>query len=298
MKWIAERINAHIDWLSVLSFFLRPLITIAIWFVVDRLLVKLHKRSTLIERLLARHAHTKPGRHSIEQRIKTFKGISLQTARALNALFFIFILLGHFNIDPKPLLAGIGVVGLGLSLAAQNILRDFINGLFIVIEDQFNVGDWVTIGAFSGTVENFTMRATRLRATDGRLITIPNGSIGQVVNSTKDYAVAYVEIGVSYGSNIPQVLDILNRCGKIVYDKRSDVMLGIPNAQGILSFRDNDILLRVMAKTLPGEQWGIEREIRMTIKEEFDKQGVEIPFPQRVVHSIVEHIGPIADAVD
>lgn len=288
MNWLLESTTNFSDWTGVLSLLLGPLLTVLFWFVVDRILIRLYKRSTFVEKILTKHASTKTIKHMVEQRIKTFKGIFLQGTRALNALLFIFVLLGHFRIDAKPLIAGIGVVGLGLSLAAQNILRDFINGVFIVIEDQFNIGDWVTIGAFSGTVENFTMRATRLRTTDGRLITIPNGSIVQVVNSTKDYAVAYVEIGVPYTSDIRQMLDILGDCGKIVYDRQPDMMLGIPYAQGILRFRDNDVLLRVMAKTLPGEQWRIEREIRMTVKEEFDKRGVDIPFTQRVMLNLAE----------
>ena len=280
-------VSFNVDWMGILLFVLKPVLTVAVWYVVDGLLKKLHGKSSFIDRLFVRHAHSKSSRHIVEQRIKTFKGLFVQSLRILNAVFFIFILLGNFHIDAKPLLAGIGVVGLGLSLAAQNILRDFLNGLFIVIEDQYNVGDVVTIGGATGTVEAFTLRATRLRAADGRLITIPNGSVAQVTNSTKDYAVATVNVGVSYDADIPQVMSVLGRCGKILRERMPEQVIADPTPQGIIDFRDNDLLMRVLAKTEPGEQWAVERALRIIIKEEFAKDGIEIPFAQ-VVHHIAD----------
>ncbi|MDR2780473.1 MAG: mechanosensitive ion channel family protein, partial [Synergistaceae bacterium] len=227
-----------------------------------------------IERIFSRYS-----------RVKTFKSLLLQAGRVLLGIYFAFILLDHFSIDPKPLLAGIGVVGLGLSLAAQNILRDFINGLFIIIEDQFNIGDWVTIGSFSGSVEHFTMRATRLRARDGRLIIIPNGNISEVINSTKDFAVALVEVGVSYQSDVRKVIEILEECAADTAAAMPGVIVEEAKVQGILAFRDSDVLMRVTARTLPGEQWAVERAMRIMIKEKFDRLGIEIPFQQVVIHT-------------
>jgi small conductance mechanosensitive channel len=275
----------NIDLVSAAIFLVRPLVTILLWFIVDHLLIMIHSKSKFIERLFANQAKDESRRNMIKHRVKTFRGLMLQSVRLLNGVFFIFVLLGHFRIDPKPLLAGIGVVGLGLSLAAQNILRDFINGLFIIIEDQYNIGDWVGIDSFAGTVESFTMRVTRLRATDGRLIIIPNGTISQVVNSTKNFSVALVEIGVSYGTDIPKALSVLDACAQEVARNFQNDVLSPPTAQGITSFGASDIQLRVLMKTLPGSQWGIERALRVAIKESFEKEGIEIPFPQMVVHS-------------
>jgi small conductance mechanosensitive channel len=251
-----------------------PVLTVAIWMALDYILRILYAKSTFIEKIFSRYT-----------RVRTFKGLLLQTGRALLGIYFTYILLGHFSIDPKPLLAGIGVVGLGLSLAAQNILRDFLNGLFIIIEDQFNVGDWVTIGGFSGTVESFTMRVTRLRSSDGKLIIIPNGNISEIVNGTKDFAVAVVEIGVSYSSDVRQVMEILEECAAEVMKRKPGVIVEESKVLGIMAFRDNDVLLRVTTKTMPGEQWAVERETRIVIKEKFDARGIEIPFQQVVVHS-------------
>jgi small conductance mechanosensitive channel len=247
------------------------------------MILKLDQKSRFIERIFASYASDSK-RQVVKQRVKTFRGLLTQAVRILSAIFFLFIVLDSIRIDLKPLLAGIGVVGIGLSLAAQNILRDFLNGLFIIIEDQFNVGDWVTIGSYSGTVEVFTMRATRLRATDGRLIIIPNGTIQQVVNSTKDFGVCYVEVGVSYDSDISRVIRVLESCGEELTGMYTNIIIEQPRAQGILDFRENDILLRVLVKTIPGEQWGVERALRMIIKDRFDKEGITIPFPQIVTH--------------
>lgn len=288
----------NIDWSLLLAALLKPLFIIAVWYAVDQILKKLHAKtnvvSGVIERFITRSSNELK-RHVLEQRTKTFRELALQTLRILNGIFFIFVLLDSIDIDPKPLLAGVGVVGLGLSLAAQNILRDFINGIFIVVEDQYNIGDWVQINAHSGTVESFTMRVTRLRDTTGRLITIPNGTIQQVVNSTKNYAVAYVEVGVSYDSDVSKVIGVLEECGRELKQVTPGVLLDIPKAQGILDFRDSDLLMRVMVKTLPGEQWAVERMLRRLIKERFDKAGIEIPYPQVVSHNLGDPFSP-ADA--
>ncbi|MDR3164966.1 MAG: mechanosensitive ion channel family protein [Synergistaceae bacterium] len=259
------------------NFLTGPVLTAAIWWALDYAMRKIYAKSSFIESLFVRNA-----------RVKTFKGLLLQTVRVLIGIYFTFIMLDHFKVDPKPLLAGIGVVGLGLSLAAQNILRDFLNGLFIVIEDQFNIGDFITIGSYSGTVESFSMRETRLRASDGKLIIIPNGNISQVVNSTKNFAVAIVDVGVSYNSNISSVMEVLEECAAEVARRMPGVVVEESKVLGIMDFRDSDILLRVMTKTFPGEQWGVERATRRVIKEKFDEKGIEIPFRQVVIHTETE----------
>ncbi|MDR1578745.1 MAG: mechanosensitive ion channel family protein [Synergistaceae bacterium] len=263
-------VNATWFW----AFLTGPVLTAAIWAALDYALRKIYAKSTFIESLFVRNA-----------RVKTFKGLFLQMARVLLGIYFAFTMLGHFKIDPKPLLAGIGVVGLGLSLAAQNILRDFLNGLFIVIEDQFNVGDYVAISSNSGTVESFSMRETRLRATDGKLIIIPNGNISEVINSTKDFAVAIVDVGVSYDADIASVMEVLEECAAEVARRMPGVVVEESKVLGIMNFRESDILLRVMTRTFPGEQWGVERATRLVIKEKFDEHGIEIPYRQVVIHT-------------
>jgi small conductance mechanosensitive channel len=263
-----------IRWAAIVSTIVRPALTIAVWVALDFAIKALYRKSAFIERFFSRYA-----------RVRTFKGLFLQACRVVLGIYFASVLLGHFGVDPRPLLAGIGVVGLGLSLAAQNILRDFLTGFFIIIEDQFNVGDWVTIGGFSGTVESFTMRVTRLRAVDGRLIIIPNGGISEIVNSTKDFAVAVVEVGVSYSADARGVMAVLEECAADVAEAMPGVIVDEAKVLGIMAFRDSDVLMRVTARTMPGEQWSVERAMRIAIKEKFDEHGIEIPFQQVVVHS-------------
>ena len=251
-----------------------PVLTVVIWMGLDYIIRILYDKSAFIERIFPRVA-----------RVRTFKQLLLQTCRILLGIYFTYGLLLYFNIDPRPLLAGIGVVGLGLSLAAQNILRDFLTGLFIIIEDQFNIGDVVTIGDFSGSVESFTMRVTRLRAFDGKLIIIPNGSITQVVNSTKDFAVAVVDINLSYSADAKSIMEMVDECASEVRRTMASVIMEAPKVLGITAFRENDFQIRVFAKTIAGEQWSVERALRIAIKEKFDQNGVRIPFQSIVVHT-------------
>ncbi len=270
--------------LQALLWGVRPLLAIAVWYVADYFVKRVLNRTTCIECLFTRHLKTESHRAAIERRVGTFKGLFVQSVRFLNAVFFLFIFLDELRIDIKPLLAGIGVVGLGLSLAAQNVLRDFINGLFILIEDQFNVGDFVDIGAYSGTVESFTMRATRLRASNGNQIVIPNGTISAVVNETKNYSIAVVDVGVAYDTDIRHALAVLEGCAERLAEENPSTVLGKPSVLGIMKFGDSDVQLRVNAKTRPGEQWAAARALRLIIKERFDAEGIEIPFPQMDLH--------------
>ena len=251
-----------------------PVLTLAIWAGLDVIIRLVYEKSAFIERIFPRYA-----------RVRTFKQLLLQACRVLLGIYFAYRLLGFFSIDPRPLLAGIGVVGLGISLAAQNILRDFLNGLFIIIEDQFNVGDVVTIGDFSGTVESFTMRVTRLRTIDGKLVIIPNSSIIQIVNSTKDFAVAVVDVNVGYGEDAKAVMEMMEDCALKVRRMMHGVVVDAPKVFGILAFRENDFQVRVSVKTMPGEQWAVERALRFTIKEKLDEQGIRIPVKQIVIHT-------------
>ncbi|MDR1651694.1 MAG: mechanosensitive ion channel family protein [Synergistaceae bacterium] len=280
----SKHLNIDFSAAQILWFLTGPLVTIILWYVLDRCLRKIHEKSSILERVLEKSSINPGARQMLKGRIKTLSGLSLQAIRIPLGVYFLYVLLGYFNFDPRPFLAGIGVVGLGLTLAAQNILRDFINGLFIVFEDQFNVGESVSIGSYSGTVESFSMRVTRLRRFDGSLVIIPNGSISVIQNSTKDFSKANVEVGVAYDSNIRDVMEILKECAEKASECLPGVVVDDPEVYGVVAFRDNDVMLRVLTKTYPGEQWKFERQLRTIILERFSEEGIDIPFPQVVVH--------------
>lgn len=273
-------IQFNIDWLHIGVSVVKPFLTLLIWFIADRLIGHLHKHSSLIDTFFQKHS-----RMINPQRVTTFKGLIIQLIRILCAVFFIFILLGNFGIDPAPVLAAVGVVGLGLSLAAQNILRDFINGMFILIEDQYNVGDWISVNGVEGTVEAFSMRVTRVRRANGDLAIIPNGAISQVANSTKGFSVAVVDAGVSYRTDPRRAFDAMRAAGLAVKDRLGEIILAEPNVLGITAFNESMMNVRMLIRTAPGEQWNVERECRAVIREEFYRAGLEMPMAEIVTHA-------------
>ena len=278
--------DLKVDLIKILTYLKSPVIILLVWLAVDRTIVYLRKSSWFLrESVIIGKGEIEPGtwRDAIRKRIKTFRSLVFQTVRIIVALFFTLRLLKAFNVNLAPVLAGIGVVGLGLSLAAQNLMRDFLNGIFIVIENQFDVGDWVEIGAHSGSVEAFTLRTTRLRSTNGSYIIIPNSTIQTVVNCTKLWSVAYVELGISYREHIPEVLSTVEACCEELYNMHSSLILEKSKIQAISDFRPNGMMLRVLTKTTAGGQWEVERALRILVKERFDKLNIDISLPQMVL---------------
>lgn len=270
---------AKYEWYKIVITVARPFIALLIWYIADRVIRSLGQRVKFIDKFFAKSASSDIGRAAIESRARTFRQLFVNFLRINTALFFIFIVLDSFGVDIKPLLAGIGVVGLGLSLAAQNILRDFISGMFILIENQFNVGDFITTCGVSGTVEKFTMRLTRIRLLDGSLVTIPNGNITQVTNSTRDWSAAVVMIGTPYEVPTGKVRDVLTRCAAVLHERMPDKVTDEANVQGIIDFRSDDVLMRMVVRTKPGEQWGAERALREIIRDEFEREGIGFAYP-------------------
>ena len=278
--------DLKINFMEMFMYVKSPLIILLVWLVVDRTIVFLRASSWFLrDSFILGKGEIEPGtwRDAIRKRIKTFRGLVFQTVRIIAALTFSLRLLKAFNVNLAPVLAGIGVVGLGLSLAAQNLMRDFLNGIFIVIENQFDIGDWVEIGAHSGSVEGFTLRTTRLRATNGSYIIIPNSTIQTVVNCTKLWSVACVEFGVSYREQVPAILAVIEKCCRELQESHGSAMLDEPRIQAITDFRPNGMMVRVLTKTAAGGQWEVERALRRLLKERFDELGINISQQQIVL---------------
>ena len=225
-------------------------------------------------------------RDAIIQRLKTIRQLITQLSRVVIGLLMGFWILGSVGIDVRPIIAGIGVVGIAVSLAAQNVIRDFINGILILIEDQYNVGDWVEIGKLSGSVEKFTLRVTRLRDFDGNMVVIPNSTIQTVVNYTKIWSVAVVKVGITYESDYRKALRIMQDLADEMAEKEGTFIIETPVVQGITEFAENSVNMRAMLKTSPGMQWSVGREYRMRLKERFDRDNIEFAYPQVVVHKV------------
>lgn len=224
-------------------------------------------------------------REASQKRFRTLKGISLQLFRWSLAVMGALTLAGSLGVDVRSILTGLGIAGLAISLAAQNIIRDFLNGVFIVFEDQFAVGDVVKVEGNSGVVETFTLRTTRLRTLDGELVTIPNGSISTVLNFTKKWSRARIEVGVDYRTDIPRALKIMDSVARDLALQMPGKVIEEPAVlEGILGYEASSVTLRILLKTIPGAQWEIAANYRLRLKQAFEEARISIAFPRLDVH--------------
>lgn len=201
-------------------------------------------------------------------------------------VYFIALLtiLPLFNVDVKGLIAGAGIVGLAVGFGAQSLVKDIISGFFIIFEDQFSVGDYVAIGKFEGTVEEIGLRTSKVKSWTGEVHIIPNGNISEVTNYSINNSVAVVDIHIPYDGNI-------DRAEKLIEEKiaglseQYEEMVSTPELLGVQALGTSDVMLRIVAETLPMMHWYIARMLRKEIKEVLDHNGIQAPFPKMVMYS-------------
>jgi len=197
--------------------------------------------------------------------------------------FIAFVLiLRAMNINPMPFLAGAGLLGAVIGLGAQPIINDIVSGFFILFEQIILVGDFVEIGSARGTVELIEIRTTRIRNPDGQLHIMRNGDINQVVNYSKKYSHAVIEVGVDYGSNLDHVFRVLDDVGRQIKESDPNVLEPLL-VRGLKNFGESELLIRTRTKVKPGYHRDVSFKLRKLIKEAFDKEGIEIPFARRVL---------------
>ena len=195
-------------------------------------------------------------------RMSTLRQLTTQMLRVLLATVMCFVILNAIGINIKPILAGIGIAGLGISLAAQNLIRDFINGVLIIVEDQYNVNDWIQIGNYQGTVEHFTLRLTRLRSLEGNLIIIPNSTIQDVINYTKDWSYTAIYVTIPYEGDYAAAKKILMELADETVKQGDPKIFPNPVFNGITEYAQNGIKFRCFIKTAPGYQWRVGYRFR------------------------------------
>ncbi len=219
-------------------------------------------------------------------RLKTFSQVLKWIGMILIAGLALYMILENFGISIAPLLAGAGIVGLAFGFGGQYLIRDIINGLFILIEGQYRINDVVQIGEHGGLVESVNLRMTQLRDLEGRVIYIPNGEIKTVINFTKGYAHALLNVGVAYKENVDQVMAVIKELGKELRGDPSFGRLVIDDLEmlGVDEFGDSQVTIKFRIKTLPIKQWEVAREFRRRLKNRFDELGIEIPFPHRTLY--------------
>lgn len=198
-------------------------------------------------------------------------------------VYFIAIItsLQALGISPSTILAVAGAGSVAIGLGAQNVIKDVISGFFILFEDQFAVGDYVTIGTMSGVVEVVGLRITKIRDFSGDLHIIPNGSITTVTNKSRGNMRALVDIQVAYNEDLDKVLDIMNKVIEGIKEDCDYINEG-PSVYGVVNITDTVVTVRVTAKTIPMKQWEAEIEIRQRIKVAFDEAGIKTPIQKMV----------------
>lgn len=210
----------------------------------------------------------------------------------------IVMALGEVGVQLGPLIAGAGIVGVALGFGAQDLVKDFLSGVFMLIEDQYGVGDIVDAGEAIGVVEGISLRSTRIRDVDGTLWHVPNGEIRRVGNMSQDWARALLDVGVAYGTDIDAASDILERVAvEMAHEEQyQELFIEDPEVWGIQALGSDSVDIRLVIKVLPGQQWAVMRELRGRIKKALDTAGIEIPFPQRTVWLRTEQPVAIGDA--
>jgi moderate conductance mechanosensitive channel len=188
-------------------------------------------------------------------------------------------------VDITPILAGAGILGLAVSFGAQSLVKDVIAGFFYLVEGQFVIGDVIEVAGKTGVVERMTLRMVVLRDINGTLHMIPNGQITTVSNLTRRWSRAVVDVGVGYGTDVDRALAVfrdeaLGFAADPAWIPRFD---GEPEVAGVVGLHDSAVTIRTLLRTQPGQQWAIGREFRRRIKNRLDREGIEIPFPQRTV---------------
>ncbi|HJR44141.1 MAG TPA: mechanosensitive ion channel family protein [Actinomycetota bacterium] len=203
------------------------------------------------------------------------------------SIAFVYVV-GELGFNLAPLLAGAGVIGLAVGFGAQNLVRDVVTGFFILLEDQYGVGDVIEVNqTAAGTVEQFTLRLTGMRGVDGTLHFIANGEITLVSNRSKDWSRAVVDVGVAYKEDPDKVRDVLERVAREAADDGgvSVSLNGQPEVLGIEMLGEYEVVWRMLAETKPGKQWLVARDLKERVKVAFDHAEIEIPFPHRVMVS-------------
>ncbi|HEY9557060.1 MAG TPA: mechanosensitive ion channel family protein [Acidimicrobiales bacterium] len=197
----------------------------------------------------------------------------------------VITILGELGINLGPLIAGAGIAGVALGFGAQSLVKDFLAGMFILIEDQYGVGDIVDVGEADGVVEAVSLRTTRLRDVSGTMWHVPNGQILRVGNMSQKWARALLDVEVAYGTDIDQAKQVIKDVADQLWRDPAwaGKVLEEPEIWGVEAVAVTGIVIRLVIKTKPAEQWAMMRELRKRLKDAFDAEGIEIPMPQSTV---------------
>ncbi|WP_128424916.1 mechanosensitive ion channel family protein [Gudongella oleilytica] len=217
-----------------------------------------------------------------DRRMNTLSEILKKVVKYILVFIGIVVSLDLFNINTTSIIATAGIGGLAIGFGAQSLVKDIITGFFILLEDQYAVGDYVKIGGLEGIVEELGVRVTKLRDFTGELHIIPNSNVQIVTNRTRGAMRALVKISIAYEEDIERAIKVLEKVSEDLAKSNDNIIEG-PTVLGVTEFGGSDVVLTVVAKTKPMEQWAVERALRKSIKEAFNREDIEIPYSKIVV---------------
>ncbi len=216
-----------------------------------------------------------------QQRAQTIGAVLRSIAAVFVYSVAVLVALGEFGINLGPLIASAGIIGVAFGFGAQSLVKDFLSGIFMVLEDQYGVGDVVDLGEASGVVEAVNLRTTQLRGLDGTLWFIPNGEIRRVGNKSQQWGRAVIDVEVAYNTDLVKARAVIKEVADEVWREGLEeaTIIEEPELWGVESFGENSIVIRLAIKTEAAQQWATARLVRQRLKEAFDREGIEIPFP-------------------
>jgi len=223
-------------------------------------------------------------RESINQRRKrTVARVTRSITKYVVGVAAFLVVLSVWGVNVAPALAGLGIMGLVIGLGAQKFINDLISGFFIIIEHHFDVGDKIEVQGFKGEVIDIGLKTTKIKNWKNEIKILSNGEINNLINFSKGFSVAIVEFGIAYSVDVQSTIDLLNRELPAIRKDLPEIVED-PKVLGVINLSNSSVDMRVMAKTLNEQHYGVERELRKRIKKILDDNGIEIPFPQIVVN--------------
>jgi len=276
-----------IDWTLVTDWLLQHgtriliilLVGAGVWFAFKRFL------SPLVRHTMARTMKGE-SKEGIKKRTDTLLSVFIGVGRILIIIVVVVMILSELDIPIAPVLAGFGIAGIAVGFGAQYLIRDLIAGIFVLLENQYRVGDWASVAGVDGMVEEISLRKTVLRDFDGTVHHVPNGEIKVASNLTKKFGRVNLDISVAYDTDLDHAISVINRVGQeLAADENwSKVVIRTPRALGVNKLGDSGIDIKIMGDIKPMQQWAVMRELRLRLKKAFDAEGIEIPWPHTKVY--------------
>lgn len=220
------------------------------------------------------------------RRAETLGRVFRYLASVVITVIAAMLVLAEVGISVAPILGAAGVVGLAIGFGAQSLVKDYFTGFFLLLENQIRQGDVVQLGDHAGLVEEVTLRYVRLRDYDGNVHFVPNGTISSVVNMSRGFAQAVVDVGVGYGQDLDRAIDVMRQVGAMLRTDPAHAhrILDDLEVAGVERWDDSAIVIRARLRVAPLEQWAVRRDYLRRLKQAFDRAGIEIPFPQLTLH--------------